>query len=170
MTYVARVALLLAALASWRGGSRRVAAALVITVVVSAISALNIPPRAALVCYLAAPAASAWLALHVATGRGWPVVSAWGGLATLIAVSTPPPRSLWNLAPASAHIVSVAVQSASTLRLRRPLCRESACVLVLLAGDIALALAMPLTSAAWWVAQAQTILVSAAIVCLHLRP
>lgn len=159
MTALANAALLLAALLSWRVGARPVAWALAVVVVAAALSTLPIPSRVAYAIYLIAPAASAWLALRVATGREWPAVVAWLALAAW--TWRAPPGAPWDAVRTGAGYLGASVQLGAVALLPRPLSSAARAVVVLLVGDIA-AMLTP-GSWPWWVTQGQSVLVAAAL-------
>jgi hypothetical protein len=164
VTTIARLAALLAALACWRGGSRSVAAALVVTVVASWTSTLAIPPRLAFVLYLVPAAASVWLALRAAGGCEGAAVLAWLTLAVWAWAA--PAGSPWAAVRRVVAYEAVVVQLAALAVIGRPRTRIGTSVVVLAAGDV-LALAVSLLGTAWWPAQGQCVIVSAALIWLH---
>lgn len=165
VTSLARLALLLAALACWRGGSRPVAAALVAAVVASAYSTLPIPRRLAYALYLVPAAASAWLAMRVASGHGWPAVVAWFALAFWAWLA--PRGSPWAAVRFAWGYASLVVQVAAVAVIGTPRASTAWCVVVLCAGDVAAALAPLVVGPAWWPSQAQAALVAAALIWIH---
>lgn len=165
VTSVARLALLLAALACWRSGSRPVAAALAVAVAASAGSTLPLPRRVAFVLYLVAPAASAWLALQVASGRGWPAVLAWCEVALWAAVA--PHGSPWAAVRLAAGCAAVVAQLVAVALIGTPRTSAERAVVVLCAGDVAAALAPLVVGATWWPTQVQSVCVAVALIWIH---
>jgi hypothetical protein len=164
VTALARFALLLAAVASWRGGSRPVAVALTVIVMASAASTLPLSARAVFALYLVPPAASVWIAQRVAAGRGWPAVLAWVLLATWTWLA--PPGSPWAIVRLVVGLASVAGQLAAVARIGRPRTLAQRAVVVLVAGDMVASL-LALASAPWWLTQGQSVIVSSALIWTH---
>jgi hypothetical protein len=165
VTALARLATLLAALACWRGRSRPVAVALVVAVVASWASTLAIHPRLAFALYLVPAAASVWLAMRAAAAGGeWAALLAWLTLAAWAWAA--PPGSPWAAVRRVVAYEAVVVQLAALAVIGRPRTRIGTSVVVLAAGDV-LALAVPLLGAAWWPAQGQCVIVSAALIWTH---
>lgn len=165
VTSIARLALLFAALACWRGGSRPVAVALAVAVAASAGSTLPMSRRVAFALYLVPAAASAWLALQVAIGRGWLAALTWCEVAIWAALA--PIGSPWAAVRLAAGCAAIIVQVVAVALIGTPRTSAERSVAVLCAGDVAAALAPLVVGATWWPTQVQSICVAVALIWIH---